>query len=112
MGLAHIMVVRDDAIRNAKVSEEQKLETAVGAAVVQLCLDPDYEETAEGHVRITDAAVLNHPNGISCVGEVGSLDVQVFAWIGNCLRPIAELSQEDLDLIKKIVERQNPPISR
>jgi hypothetical protein len=112
MGLAHIMVVRDDVIRNAEVSEEKQLETAVGAAVVQLCLDPAYEETAEGHVRITDAAVLNHSNGISCVGEVGSSDVRVFAWIGNCLRPIADLPQEDLDLIKNIVERQKPPISR
>jgi hypothetical protein len=106
------MVVRDDAIRNAKVSEEKHLETAVGAAVVKLCLDPDYEETAEGHERITDAAVLNHSNGISCVGEVGSSDVQVFAWMRNCLRPIAELPQEDLDFVKKIVERQNPPIPR
>jgi hypothetical protein len=110
MGVTNIVIVRDDAIHKAESSEAERIkyETEIGAAVIKLCLDPDFEPTANGQERIIDAAVFNHSNGVTWVDQIHSSDRQVYAWIGNCLRPIAELNKDELAVIKDIVDHQNP----
>jgi hypothetical protein len=108
MGYTNILLVRDDAIRDAKSSNEvrKKLETEIGAGVIKVCLHPDYEPTEAGNLRIRDAALLNHGNGLSWVEEVHSSERGVYAWMGNCLRSIADLSDEELAVIKEMVDQQ------
>ena len=110
MGLANILVVRDDAIHNVGNSEAERkrYDAVLGAAVLKLCLDPDYERTEKGPQRVTDAGVVNHTNGVTWVDEIHSTDRGVYVWMRNCLRPIAELNKEELTIIKDTVDHQNP----
>ncbi len=111
MGNINILIVRDDAIRDigSANQETSKGQKEVGAAVLNLCLHPEFEPVAGGHARVKDASIFNHSNGISWADEVHSSTVRVFAWLGNCLRPISELPKESLDIVKEAVDQQDPP---
>jgi hypothetical protein len=113
MGYANIVFVYDDAIQAAKSPEEERkrYEAEVGAAIIRVCLSPDFEPTPDGMKRIVDARVFNCSNGVNWVDEVHSSETQVYAWKGNCLRPITELDHDELNEIKDIVDHQHRRMS-
>jgi len=105
------MFLRDDAIRIGKKAEadnRQELESEIGKSALDLSLSPQYVPTAEGEERITAAKVGHCSNGLEWVDEVHTTDRRVFVWISNCLRPINELNEIELAVIKQIVSKQQP----
>jgi hypothetical protein len=105
------MFLRDDAIRDVESADaetRQKMESEIGKASLELSLNPQYAPTAEGKERITDAKVGSCSNGLTWVDEVHSTDRRVLVWMSNCLRPINELNEVELAMIKQIVSKQQP----
>lgn len=117
MGYAHLISVHEDGIRKAKQHPEEapKYADAVGEAVLKLCLDPDMMQTPEGLQPVTSTDVFNHGGCINHAAKLHSTDEQIFVWAGNCLRTLDQMSDEDLegvrrlfdDLVKKRINRDH-----
>ena len=98
MAMAHLLFVFDDGIVHAKNSEAEftRHAEALGKSVLKLCLEPIREWTESGLTRVTSATVLNYGNCAHWVDEVHSMEQRVYMWSGNCLRPLAKLSDGEL----------------
>jgi hypothetical protein len=108
MPMAHLLFVFDDGIVQAKVSEIgfTRHAVALGEAVLKLCLEPIREWTESGLRRVTSATVLNHGNCVNWVDEVQSMEQRVYMWSGNCLRPLAKLSDDELQNAKDLLDEE------
>ena len=107
MGKTHIILIREDAIRNAKTDADRKEYAAeLGDQTLKLCLDPATEQTPEGLVPRRDAAIFNYGNGIDLVSSQHSRDPVVLYHSHNCVRPLHELDAEELAEVKGIVDAQ------
>ena len=106
MPMAHLLFVFDDGIVQAKVSEIgfTRHAVALGEAVLKLCLEPVREWTDSGLGRVTSATVLNYGNCAHWVDEVHSMEQRVYMWSGNCLRPLAKLSDDELQIAKVLLD--------
>ncbi len=106
MGISYVMWVYDDGIRQAERSEEQrnKIQSALGEAVLKVCLKPDYESTEQGFERVTWSQVNNFGNCVNLVDEVHSNDLGVYLWGSNCLAKIQDLDDKDLVTAKQIID--------
>ena len=107
MGKNHIILIREDAIRNARTEAERKGYAAeLGEQVLKLCLDPDMEQTPEGLVPRHTAHIFDHGNGVDLVSSHHSRDTVVFYHGENCLRPLHQLKAQELDVIKGMIDAQ------
>ena len=97
MGQAYILYVYDDAIRDAKDDPLKRYAIAVGKAVLTVCKD-HWSRTE------SSAPVLNHSNAVNLAGEQHSTWQQVFLWSQNCLRSAADLSLDDLELARRLLD--------
>ena len=108
MPMAHLLFVFDDGIVQAKVSEIgfTRHAVALGEAVLKLCLEPIREWTESGLKRVTSAQVLNYEKCANWVDEVDSTEQRVYMWSRNCLRPLAELSDDELQNAKAMLDEE------
>lgn len=96
MGIAYILTVYDDGVRDAK-HNPSKYRTAVGDAVLSVCR-PHMDSPPPV------APVLNHTNCVKRVGEQHSTWQQVYLWQANCLRAVHELSLDELAVARQIID--------
>ena len=101
MGQAHILCIREDALTLSKPSAD--LPAQVGDAVVRLCVEPEMHWTDSGLQPTTWAAVGGCSNGIEHADEVHSSDQRLYIWVGNCLRPIHKVKNEDLQVAERLL---------
>ena len=108
MATAHLLFVFDDGIVHAKDSEAEftRHAEALGKSVLKLCLEPIREWTESGLRRVTSAEVLTHGNCVNWVDDVPSTEQQVYMWSGNCLRPLANLSDDELQNAKDLLDEE------
>jgi hypothetical protein len=108
MAMVHLLFVFDDGIVLAKNSEIGfiRYAEALGEAVLKLCLEPIREWTESRLRRPTSATVLNYENCANWVDEVDSTEQRVYMWSRNCLRPIAGLSDDELQNAKAMLEEE------
>ena len=103
MGITHIVTVRDDGL-TMNAAKGQELESAVGEAVVTVCVKPQFAGTERGPERITWHPVMNHGNCVQHVTEMHSSEEQIFIWAGNRLRSLQELRDEEIDGARRLFE--------
>jgi hypothetical protein len=108
MPTAHLLFVFDDCIVHAKNSEIgfARYAGALGEAVLKLCLEPIREWTENGLGRVTSATLLNHGNCVNWVDEVHSMEQRFYSWSGNCLRPLAKLSDGELQNATDLLDEE------
>ena len=108
MAMAHLLFVFDDGIVHARNSEIgfTRYAEALGEAVLKLCLEPIREWTESGLRRVTSATVLNYGNCAHWVDEVHSTEQRVYMWSANCLRPLAKLSEDELQNAQDILDEE------
>jgi len=106
MGLAYVLWVHDDAVRDAHRDAEQswKWKLEVGEAVLELCRP----RMSRRDVEIRSRPVRNHSNGVNLAGqgEVHSTSEQIYLWSRNCLRASYELSLEELEIARDLVNEK------
>ena|SRR5215471_13133796 len=100
MGYAHVLWVYDDALR------QEGIDSDLGAAILKVCSNPDFESTAEGKKFIRDVPVRAHGNAVNWVDDPYSSDERVYFWSENCLRRITELEERHLERIRSLVEAE------
>lgn len=104
MGMTHILAVREDALSVNK-EEPKPLESAIGKAVVTLCVDPKFAATGNaGLERVNRHGILNHSNGIEWAGEVHNTDDVLFVWTGNRVCSLDNLTKREVPSVKKLLE--------
>ena len=96
MGMAYILYIYDDAIRDAKYGRE-KYRNAVGDAVLDLC---------QMYAQNKSAPVLNHSNGVNLVTQTDGTWTGVYLWSNNCLRSLHDLTTEELIQAKNIIQEK------
>ena len=99
MGLAYILWIYDDGIRDSK-HEPRKYRDAVGDAVLQVCRSSQWAKVP------TSAPVLNHSNCVNVAGEQQSTWEQVYFWSQNCLRSARTLSADELLTARRIIDEE------
>lgn len=100
MGLAYILWVQDDMIRDAK-HEPDKFRGAIGDAVLHLCQSAQWSDDVP-----TAAAVLNYHNCINRAGEQHSDWQGVYLWAGNCLWSAHDLSDHGLKRARELIDEE------
>jgi hypothetical protein len=70
----------------------------VGQAVVKLCIGVELPQKS-----VTTAQIGPHVNCIEHIADVHSTDSQIYAWIGNCLRPIEALKDAELEASRELL---------
>ena len=100
MGLAYILWVYDDGIRDAK-HEPDKYTKAVGEAVLQVCKSAQWTPDVP-----TSASVLNNHNCVNRAGEQHSDWQAVYLWAGNCLWPSHDMSDQGLQRARELLEEE------
>lgn len=106
MGLAYVLWVYDDAVRDvdrdSDLAGKSKLE--IGEAILELCRP----RMARRDVEVRSHPVRNHSNGVNLAGqgEVHSTWDQVYLWSRNCLRASYELTVEELETAKAVIEEK------
>ena len=106
MGVAHVFFLREDGMKFAAGNDRIRAEQETGKAIFQLALEPQYELPPEGTSpgRVCDTPLGSHFNCINWVDEVHSTDTRLYAWLGNCLRPISKLTDAGLQEAMKCLE--------
>lgn len=99
MGMAYILWIYDDAVRDAKY-EPDKYSQAVGEAVLSLCRSAQWSEVP------TSATVLNHHNCVNRAGEQHSDWQAVYLWAGNCLWSASNMSDMALERAKELIDEE------
>lgn len=92
------MYFHHDGIRDAKGSGEKwdELRPELGEAVLKLCLDPDEMLIAPGEKkRVTSEGVGHHSNTANFCGKVHSTEQETYAWSGNRLAKLGDLSDDE-----------------
>ncbi len=90
MGQAYILYVYEDAIQDASVID-------IGKAVLTVCQD-HWSRTA------SSAPIKNAANAVNLAAEQHSTWQQVFLWSQNCLRSAADLSVQELELARGLID--------
>jgi hypothetical protein len=106
MGNAYILWVYEDAVRHPPSEPYTKLKwhRAIGEAVIELCRP----RMGRRNPDICSVPLANHSNALNLAGqgEVHSTWEQVYFWSGNCLRPLYELDDADLQAIKRLIDEK------
>jgi hypothetical protein len=98
MGFAHVMYFHHDGIRDAEDSDEKwdELRSELGEAVLKLCLDPDERMIPPGKKeRVTSEEVGRHSNAANFCDKPHSTEQEVYAWSGNRLAKLGDLSDDE-----------------
>lgn len=104
MAAYHLISINEDQLRNWRGDHDELLAN-VGAAVVLACLD-----TGAPGVTIHDArlgqAEGNNGSSISVrrIGKHEAEDLAVLAWVGGDSVGLADLADENLEMLAKLVE--------
>lgn len=111
MGLAHVMYFHHDGIRDAKESDEKwdELRPEVGEAVLKLCLDPDEKIVPPAErERVTSEKVGHHSNAANFCDKVHASEQEVYAWSGNRLAKLGDLSDEEFrGILQQVMEEKS-----
>lgn len=100
MGLAYILWVQDDGVRDAK-DDPEKYSKAVGEAVLQLCKSAQWSSDVP-----SSASVLNQHNCINRAGEQHSDWQAVYLWAGNCLWSAHDLTDKGLERARELIDEE------
>src|SRR5262245_40885996 len=100
MGMAHVLYIYEDGIRN----NTPEIADAVGKAIMYVCLDIEAMASAGSPTARRHTAVLNCGNCVNWVAEVHSTDSKLFLWTGTTLRPLDQLSDHDVDKARALLD--------
>lgn len=100
MGVYHLVSVAEDQLRT-KEGDRTDHERAVGAAVIEACLNPG-SRTATVKDRGDRPASLTHPVTVTHVDEHESDEFIMWVWSSGDSVCIADLPDDDLDLIIRL----------
>jgi hypothetical protein len=109
MGMAHLLYIYDDGIRDAAddADAHEQIASQVGTGVLKLCLDPDYRSLPSGEiVRVTRASTEGHGNAINHCDRVHAGGEEVYMWSGNRLASIGDLDDDELERLSEIVSEE------
>ena len=105
MGMSHVLYIREDCIRGDK-AKSKELQTVLGEAVIDLCLNPKVIQQGSEHIDIREKTVMNYGGCVGHAAELHSTDKKLLLWAGNCLRSFDEITDEELEEVKQIFESQ------
>lgn len=103
MGHYHILSVSEDALmlNRERVTE---LEAAFGSAIVSLCGGtPIVNMSGPNPVVVESRDVLNCGNAVHRAGDVHATDTALFAWSQAKLKPLRDMSLEELVRAEEMV---------
>lgn len=106
MGLYHILSISEDALRYIRRSPDisVNLGYALGNAIESLCIGlPIFETSTPIQTLVNQRSVLNCHNAVRSAGDVHSTDTAIFAWSQCELKPLRDLSTEELMQISLLV---------
>jgi hypothetical protein len=102
MGVYHLISVAEDQLRTHG-GDQASHERAVGLAVIEACLNADSRvSTAMGHADEVGQESSTQPVIVTYVDEQESDEFAMWVWSSGESVCIADLSDQDLDLIIKL----------
>jgi hypothetical protein len=107
MGVSHVFTISEDGLVPASQDNQEAAEKQLGKAVLQLALKPEYEIGLDGtRQRVSHASLGSQANCVNWVSEAHSSQTEIYAWLGNCLRPIRVLKEADLQEVRRLVDEE------
>ena len=104
MGVYHLIAVAEDQLRNWQGDPEELLRN-LGSAVVLACLDPENKDVSicadvldEGESQTRSVITVNH------IDKSDADEFSVWVWTSGNDVCVADLPDEDLTLIGKLVD--------